>query len=81
MGTPRDQKATKATVPVHHKLLLTLDEASSYTGLGINRLREISHDPEFADQVIYFSGRRRLFKRTRLDEWFYLDAGRESIND
>lgn len=76
-----DARRTPKGVPIHHKLLLTLEEASSYTGLGINKLREISHDPEFADQVIYVSGRRRLFKRARLDEWFYLDVGQAANSD
>lgn len=62
------------SVPIHRRVLLTLEEASAYSGIGINRLRELSHDPDFAD-VIYVSGRRRLFKRRPLREYLEMSAG------
>ena len=64
-----------SAVPVHRKLLLTLSEAAAYTGLGINRLRELSHDREFEEEVVYLSGRRRYFRRARLERWFEEDCG------
>lgn len=58
-----------AEVPTEAKLLLTLAEASAYTGIGINALREISHDTDFEDEVICVVGKRRLFRRQRLEEF------------
>lgn len=63
------------TVPIHHRVLLTLEEASAYSGIGINRLRELSHDPEFARECVYVSGRRRMFKRRPLREYLEMSAG------
>lgn len=63
-----------AEVPTEAKLLLTLEEAARYTGIGINAFREISHDPDFADEVVCVVGKRRLFRRTRLEE--YVDSWR-----
>lgn len=61
-------------VPIHRKILLTLEEAAAYSGIGVNRLRELSHDPDFAD-VIYISGKRRLFKRRPLREYLEMSGG------
>ena len=52
------------------KLLLTLDEAARYTGLGLQKLREISNTPNC--QIIMWNGSKRMFKRTKLEE--YLNA-------
>lgn len=63
------------SVPIENKVLLTLEEASEYVGLGINRLRTLSyHDPDFAD-CVYVAGRRRMFKREALLEYFRYASG------
>ena len=46
---------------------LTLEEAAAYTGVGINKLRDISND-EFCDFVLWI-GSKRLLKRKKLDEY------------
>ena len=46
------------------------EEAASYTGIGVNKLREISND-EKCDFVLW-NGSRRLFKREKLES--YLNA-------
>ncbi|MBQ3193932.1 MAG: transposase [Oscillospiraceae bacterium] len=52
------------SIPLDAKHLLTLKEASIYTGIGINKLREMSNDNS-CDYVL-FVGRKRMFKREAL---------------
>ena len=59
----------KKEVPLWEKMNLTLDEAAKLTGVGVNRLREIS-DREDCDFVLWV-GNKRLLKRKKLEE--YLD--------
>ena len=54
-------------VPVWEKVVLDLEEASAYTGIGVNKLREIS-DKEDCDYVLWV-GNRRMFKREKLDKY------------
>lgn len=54
-------------VPLWHRLALTLEEATAYSGLGKNKLIELSEQPD-CDFVIW-TGRKRLFKREKLDEY------------
>lgn len=56
-------------VPLWHKTLLTLEEAADYTGLGLQKLRDISNDENC--KFVLWNGRKRLFKRVKLEE--YLD--------
>ena len=52
------------SVPLDAKPLLTLKEASIYTGIGINKLREMSNENS-CDYVLYV-GRKRMLKREAL---------------
>lgn len=54
-------------VPVWQKSNLTIEEAAVYTGIGVNKLRELS-DSDSCDFVIWI-GRKRLLKRKKLDEY------------
>ena len=54
-------------VPIWEKAYLTLEEASKYTGIGINKLRNISDDEECP--FVLWVGRKRLLKREKLDEY------------
>lgn len=54
----------KKAVPIWEKANLTLEEAAEYTGIGINKLREISDDPN-CDYVLW-NGSKRMLKRERL---------------
>lgn len=53
-----------AGIPIESKPLLTLKEASRYTGIGINKLRDMSNERN-CDYVL-FVGRKRMFKREAL---------------
>ena len=54
-------------VPIWEKTLLTLDEAAAYSGIGVNKLREITND-ELSD-IVFWVGSKRLIKRKRLDRY------------
>lgn len=56
-------------VPVWEKTNLTLEEASAYSGIGVNKLREISNENNC--QFVLWVGSKRLIKRRQLDR--YLD--------
>lgn len=49
---------------IDEKPFLTLKEASIYTGLGVNKLREISDSKDC--KFVLFVGNKRLLKRERL---------------
>ena len=57
----------KHEVPIWEKSNLTLEEAAAYSGIGINKLREISNEP--GCRFVFFIGKKRLFKRRLLDEY------------
>ena len=54
-------------VPLWRKTLLTLEEAADYTGLGLQKLRDISNDENC--KFVLWNGRKRLFKRVKLEEY------------
>ena len=51
-------------VPLESKPFLTLKEASLYTGVGINKLRELSNEKNC--DFVLFVGNKRMFKREAL---------------
>ena len=56
-------------IPIWEKSNLTLDEASAYSGIGINKLRKLSDERNC--NFVLWNGSKRLIKRRKLDE--YLD--------
>lgn len=54
-------------VPIWQKSNLTLEEAAAYSGVGVNKLREISNS-EQCDFVLWV-GSKRLLKRKLLDKY------------
>lgn len=54
-------------VPVWHKTNLTINEAAAYSGVGVNKLREMT-DSEYCPFILR-NGRKRLIKRKKLDEY------------
>lgn len=54
-------------VPIWQKTTLTLEEAASYTGIGINKLREINNDENC--NFVLWNGSRRLLKREKLESY------------
>lgn len=54
-------------VPLWERVTLTLEEAAAYTGIGVNKLREMS-DQKNCDYVMWV-GNRRMLKRKKLEEY------------
>ena len=59
-----EENMPERTVPLEIKPLLTLKEASIYTGIGINKLRDMSNERNC--NYVLFEGRKRMFKRETL---------------
>lgn len=57
----------KSSVPISEKCLLTLDEAVQYTGLGHQKLRDISNDEDC--NFVLWNGSKRMLKRVKLEEY------------
>ena len=57
----------KYEVPIYEKSNLTLEEASAYFNIGINKLREISDDDNCT--FVLWVGNKRLIKRKSLEEY------------
>ena len=54
-------------VPIWEKSNLTLEEAAAYSGIGKNRLRELSDAKNC--QFVLWVGNKRLIKRKELDKF------------
>lgn len=54
-------------VPIWKKSTLTLEEATAYSGIGRHKLAQLTDDPDC--DFIMWVGRKRLFKRRKLDEF------------
>lgn len=57
----------KKDVPIWEKSNLTLEEAAAYSGIGINKLREITNEKNCS--FVLFVGNKRLIKRRLLDKY------------
>ena len=57
----------KKTVPVWEKIALTLEEAADYSGIGINKLRQMTEERNCP--FVLFIGTKRMIKRKQLDEY------------
>lgn len=54
-------------VPLWEKSILTLEEATAYSGVGRNKLVALSDEPDC--EFVLWNGSRRMFKRKKLDEF------------
>ena len=57
----------KFEVPIWEKSNLTLEEAAAYSGIGINKLREITNDEHC--KFVLWGGNKRLIKRRLFDAY------------
>ena len=57
----------KYYVPISEKVLLTIEEAASYSNIGINKISELLNNPlcEFVLHV----GKKRLVKRKEFEKY------------
>ena len=54
-------------VPIWEKSNLSLEEAAAYSGIGINKLRDITNERDC--KFVLWIGNKRLIKRRLLDEY------------
>ena len=54
-------------IPIWEKSNLTLEEAAAYSGIGINKLRQLTNDEDCA--FVLWLGTKRLIKRRKFDEY------------
>ncbi len=54
-------------VPIWEKSNLTLEEAAAYSGIGINKLRDITNGEHC--KLVLWVGSKRLIKRKLLDKY------------
>lgn len=54
-------------VPIWEKSNLTLEEAAAYSGIGINKLRDITNGEHC--RLVLWVGSKRLIKRKLLDKY------------
>ena len=57
----------KYEVPVWEKANLTLEEAAAYSGIGINRIRDISDEKNCP--FVLWVGTKRLIKRKAFERY------------
>ena len=57
----------KQDVPIWEKANLTLEEAAAYSGVGINRLRELTNEKNC--NFVLFVGTKRLIKRKLFEKF------------
>ncbi|MCR5593356.1 MAG: transposase [Saccharofermentans sp.] len=57
----------KNDVRISEKVILSLSEASAYSGIGIHKLQRLASEPG-CDFVIYV-GSRKCYKRKKLEEF------------
>lgn len=57
----------KLEVPIWEKSNLTVEEAAAYSGIGINKIKEISNDDKCS--FVLWVGTKRLIKRKLFDAY------------
>ena len=57
----------KNTVPIYHKITLSIKEANDLTGIGINRIEAHLHEPNCP--FVLFVGTKKMVKRKEFEEY------------
>jgi len=60
---------SKPEIPISKKVLLTVEEAAAYSGIDINKLREMTNEKHC--KLVVRNGSKRLIKRCQIDEYLY----------
>ena len=64
----------KFDIPVWEKMTLTPEEASAYSNIGVNKIRNMADEPQCP--FVVFVGNRKLIKRKEFEKYI---ASRNSI--
>ena len=62
----KEWNVVKKEIPISEKYNLTLEEASAYFNIGIDRLREITNENK--DEVVLMVGTKRLVKKAKMEK-------------
>ena len=54
-------------IPYWKKYTLSIEEAAAYSGIGINKLRQLTNDEDC--EFVLWLGTKRLIKRRKFDEY------------
>ena len=57
----------KNTVPIYHKITLSIKEANDLTGIGINRIEAHLREPNCP--FVLFLGTKKMVKRKEFEEY------------
>lgn len=57
----------KAEVPIYEKVLMTVDEASAYSNIGVSTIRKLANDPRCT--FVLTNGNRKLIKRKDFEKF------------
>ena len=57
----------KNTVPIYHKITLSIKEANELTGIGINRIEDHLREPNCP--FVLFVGTKKLVKRKEFEQF------------
>ena len=57
----------KIEIPVWEKINLTINEASEYSNIGLNKIREMTYQPNCS--FVLFVGKKRLIKRKSFEQY------------
>ncbi len=63
----RYEKDNSLYVPIWEKSNLTVEEAASYSGIGMTKIKEISNDDRCP--FVLWVGNKRLIKRKQFDAY------------
>jgi len=55
-------------IPVWEKLNITIEEAAAYSGIGIQKIRELTHERD-CDFVLKVGCKKTLIKRTKFEKY------------
>lgn len=59
-------------VKLSEKLLLNVNEASNYSGIGVSKIRELFNTS--CSEFIILNGNKKMIKRKMFEEWLELQA-------
>ena len=57
----------KIEIPIWEKSNLTVEEMAAYSGIGINKIKELTNDEDCS--FVLWVGTKRLIKRKQLDKF------------
>ena len=63
----KEDKLPMKEIPIWEKSNLSLEEAAAYSGIGINKLREITNEDRC--KFVLWVGNKRLIKRRLFDQF------------